>query len=162
MKHRAFDWIPADALPGDALTVVVAEDDYTFGILNSSLHVWWATRLGTSLGVGNDSRYTPTTSFETFPFPQPTEAQRLKIEEAARYLEQARSYLRGAGLGLTAMYNALATYRETGEEAITGTATLGDAHDMLDQAVAAAYSWEWPLAEEDVLARLLELNRERD
>ena len=29
----------------------------------------WSLRLGTWLGVGNDPRYTPTTTFQTFPFP---------------------------------------------------------------------------------------------
>ncbi|MGO9422189.1 hypothetical protein [Roseiarcus sp.] len=30
----------------------------------------WSLRLGTWLGVGNDPRYTPTTTFETLPFPK--------------------------------------------------------------------------------------------
>ena len=34
-------------------------------------------------------------------------------------------------------------------------------HNRLDQAVAAAYGWEWPLTEEEVLARLLALNGEQ-
>jgi hypothetical protein len=39
------------------------------GILQSRIHEVWALRRGTSLGVGNDPRYTHTTCFETFPFP---------------------------------------------------------------------------------------------
>lgn len=31
---------------------------------------------------------------------------------------------------------------------------------LLDQAVAAAYGWAWPLEEEELLARLLALNLE--
>ena len=42
----------------------------TFGILHSRFHEAWSLRLGTSLGKGNDPRYTPTTTFETFPFPE--------------------------------------------------------------------------------------------
>lgn len=41
-----------------------------FGLLHSRFHELWALRLGTWLGVGNDPRYTPTTTFETFPFPE--------------------------------------------------------------------------------------------
>ena len=40
-------------------------------------------------------------------------------------------------------------------------AWLAMAHDKLDRAVAAAYGWEWPLSDEDILARLLALNLER-
>lgn len=65
-------------------------------------------------------------------------------------------------LGLTAMYNMLTEYRATGQESLGGVATLADAHDLLDAAVAAAYGWnDWPLTEDDVLTRLLDLNLER-
>ena len=40
-------------------------------------------------------------------------------------------------------------------------AALVTAHARLDAAVAAAYGWTWPLAEDEVLARLLALNLER-
>ena len=46
------------------------DDDTTFGILHSHFHELWALRMGTFLGVGNDPRYTPSTTFETFPFPE--------------------------------------------------------------------------------------------
>ena len=35
------------------------------------------------------------------------------------------------------------------------------AHEKLDAAVAAAYGWEWPLSDEEILERLLALNLER-
>ena len=35
-------------------------------------------------------RYTPTTCFETFPFPEPTEPQRVAIGEAAKRLNELR------------------------------------------------------------------------
>lgn len=168
--HRAFVWLTPDCIPNNALTVIAAEDDFTFGVLNSRLHVGWGERLGSSLGVGNDSRYTATTTFATFPFPRPTPEQQAAVEQAARYLEAARTHLRGqqdpgrrpgVRLGLTAMYNLLEAYRAGGEEGAPGVATLADAHDLLDQAVAAAYGWEWPLPEEEMLARLLALNLER-
>ena len=39
-------------------------------MLVAALAAVWSLRLGTWLGVGNDPRYTPSTTFETFPFPQ--------------------------------------------------------------------------------------------
>jgi hypothetical protein len=38
---------------------------------------------------------------------------------------------------------------------------LANLHDALDKAVAAAYGWPWPLAEDEILRRLFALNQER-
>ena len=51
------------------LIAIARDDDTTFGILHSRFHEAWSLRLGTSLGEGIDPRYTPTTTFATFPFP---------------------------------------------------------------------------------------------
>ncbi|OMG53563.1 SAM-dependent methyltransferase [Azonexus hydrophilus] len=68
-KHRIFVWLPSAVSPDKALVVVARGDDATFGILHSRFHELWSLSLCTWLGVGNDPRYTPTTCFETFPFP---------------------------------------------------------------------------------------------
>ncbi len=57
MKHRAFVWFALNALPGDALTVVVSDSDYMHGLLNSSIHITWGLASGTS--IGPTPRYTP-------------------------------------------------------------------------------------------------------
>ena len=57
--------------PGQSASIAIArDDDTTFGILHSRFHELWSLRMGTWLGVGNDPRYTPSTTFETFPFPE--------------------------------------------------------------------------------------------
>lgn len=100
-KHRLFAWASPPLMPDGQLVVVARDDDTTFGILHSRFHEAWALRLGTFLGVGNDPRYTPTTTFETFPFPQgltpnipaATQADHppaAPIAEAARALVAAR------------------------------------------------------------------------
>jgi len=48
---------------------IAREDDTTFEIQHSRFHELWLLRLCTWLGKGNDPRYRPTTTFETFPFP---------------------------------------------------------------------------------------------
>ncbi|MFN7445423.1 MAG: DNA methyltransferase, partial [Curvibacter sp.] len=68
-KHRLWVWRPAIVLASHAVCVIARADDSTFGILHSRFHELWSLRMGTWLGVGNDPRYTPTTCFETFPFP---------------------------------------------------------------------------------------------
>ena len=70
-KHRLFEWLSAPTLPDQQLIAIARDDDYAFGVLHSRAHEWWSLRMGTWLGVGNDPRYTPSTTFETFPFPWP-------------------------------------------------------------------------------------------
>ncbi len=62
--------MPVQLLPDSATVVIAREDDTTFGILHSRFHELWTLRLCTWLGKGNDPRYTPSTTFETFPFPE--------------------------------------------------------------------------------------------
>jgi type II restriction/modification system DNA methylase subunit YeeA len=69
-KHRLFAWRDSKVLPDSAVVAVARDDDTTFGILHSRFHEIWSLRMGTFLGVGNDPRYTPSTTFETFPFPE--------------------------------------------------------------------------------------------
>ncbi len=161
-KHRLFVWLPGETVPDHQLIIIARDDDYTFGVLQSRVHTTWARRMGTQLREAQSgSRYTPTTCFETFPFPRPTEAQRTAIAEAAATLDLLRqgwlnppdrpydlSPRELARRTLTNLYNQRPTW-------------LQDAHARLDAAVLAAYSWPADLADEDVLARLLALNLER-
>jgi hypothetical protein len=102
--------------------------------------------------------YTPTTCFETFPFPRPSDDQREAIAAAARELVRLRDgWLNPPGLDpaelskrtLTNLYNARPTWLE-------------HAHAALDRAVLAAYGWPDDLAGEPLLAALLALNLDRD
>ena len=68
-KHRLFAWMTHPTCPDHQLIAVARDDDTTFGILHSRFHEAWSLRRGTWLGAGNDPRYTPSTTFETFPFP---------------------------------------------------------------------------------------------
>lgn len=100
-KHRAFTWVYPPTFADQSCVAIAREDDYAFGIVHSRAHEVWSLRKGTWLGKGNDPRYTPTSTFETFPFPWPlntpddalTEEQathRDVIASAARALNEAR------------------------------------------------------------------------
>ena len=67
-KHRLFVWIDRAVCPDHQLIVIARDDDAIFGIIHSRFHEAWSLRLGTSLE--DRPRYTPTTTFETFPFPE--------------------------------------------------------------------------------------------
>jgi hypothetical protein len=66
-KHRVFAWLPTIQIPENLCVAITRADDTTFGILHSRFHEIWSLRMGTSLE--DRPRYTPTTCFETFPFP---------------------------------------------------------------------------------------------
>ncbi len=66
-KHRNFIWMHHAVLADQATLAIARADDTTFGILHSRFHELWSLRMGTSLE--DRPRYTPTTCFETFPFP---------------------------------------------------------------------------------------------
>ncbi len=154
-KYRVFAWLDIGTVPDSALIVFARDDDYFFGVLHSSVHELWARGTGTQVReVESGFRYTPTTTFETFPFPEPTKNQRTEIAEAARVLDDLRrGWLAPPGMAeadlktrtLTNLYNARPTW-------------LAHAHERLDRAVYSAYGWEYPLSGQDVAARLLELN----
>jgi type II restriction/modification system DNA methylase subunit YeeA len=63
-----FVFVSKPVLPDAQLMVTLRDDDTTFGILHSRMHELWSLRLGTSLE--DRPRYTPSTTFETFPFPE--------------------------------------------------------------------------------------------
>lgn len=156
-KYRLFAWLDAETVPDSALIVFARDDDYFFGVLHSSVHELWARRLGTQVREAESGfRYTPTTTFETFPFPDSDE-EREEVAGAARDLDALRSgWLNPDGAReeelrkrtLTNLYNQRPSW-------------LAQAHERLDRAVHAAYGWEYPLEPGDVLARLVELNLAR-
>jgi hypothetical protein len=66
-KHRIFVWVSSGVIPDQQLIVVARADDTTLGILHSRFHELWSLRTGATLE--DRPRYTPTTCFETYPFP---------------------------------------------------------------------------------------------
>ena len=163
-KHRYFVWLPTEILPDQQLIVVSREDDYFFGVLHSKLHELWVRRHSSQLREAESgSRYTPTTCFETFPFPwppgdEPVDDPRVQaIAVAAKDLVTKRDrWLNPEGAGeaelkkrtLTNLYNQRPTW-------------LDFAHNTLDDAVLDAYSWPHDIPDDEILERLLALNLER-
>jgi len=157
-KHRIFAWIPQGTLPDSALIVFARDDDYFFGVLHSRPHELWARGLGTQVReVETGFRYTPTTTFETFPMPHPAPEAAEVVAAAAQELDRLRqgwlnppdadaALLRQRTL--TNLYNQRPTW-------------LDQAHKRLDEAVHAAYGWPYPLGDEEILERLIALNLRR-
>jgi hypothetical protein len=91
-KHRGFVWEAAPTLPDHQLIVFAYPDDYHFGLLHSRVHEVWSLAHGTQVRERESGfRYTPTTCFETFPFPDPPGGLPTVIEEAAAKLDLLRN-----------------------------------------------------------------------
>lgn len=188
-KYRLFVWRDIIVVPDSATVAIARDDDATFGILHSRFHELWSLRMGTWLGVGNDPRYTPSTTFETFPFPEgltpnipaadyADDPRAVAIAEAAKELNDKReAWLNPADLvriepEVVAGYpdRVLPVSDEAAKALKARTLTnlynlrpawLDMAHRRLDEAVAAAYGWPADLSDDDVLARLFTLNQQR-
>jgi type II restriction/modification system DNA methylase subunit YeeA len=176
-KHRLFVWLPVSVLPDKMLIVIARDDDAMFGILHSRFHELWALRLGTSLE--DRPRYTPTTCFETFPFPKGAllDAHAPAIAAAARELNALRERWLNPPEWVERIPEVVPGYpdrlipkpefaAELKKRTLTNLynqrpAWLVNLHRVLDEAVAAAYGWPAELPDEEVLRRLLALNQER-
>ena len=185
-KFRYFVWRDTRTCPDSALVVVARDDDTTFGILHSRFHEIWSLRLGTWLGVGNDPRYTPTTTFQTFPFPEgltpdipaadyADDPRAIAIAEAARRLVELRDRWLNppewvewvkepvAGYPKRAVPTKAAPVRELRRRTLTSLYNerprwLVDAHANLDIAVAEAYEWTIDISDEVALRELMKIN----
>ncbi|HEX5454559.1 MAG TPA: type IIL restriction-modification enzyme MmeI [Stellaceae bacterium] len=186
-KHRIFCWKPRTICPDSQLIITARDDETTFGILQSRFHDAWALRLGTSLE--DRPRYTPLTTFETFPFPEgltpklsatqyASDPRAIPIAAAARRLDELReAWLSPPDLvehvpEVVPGYPDRKLPRNPEAAAVLKTRTLTNlynqrptwldgAHRDLDAAVAAAYGWPADIGEDEALARLLALNLER-
>jgi hypothetical protein len=91
-KHRLFVWMRPETLPTDALVAFARSDDFFFGVLHSRIHEVWSLAQGTQLREKESGfRYTPTTCFETFPFPDCDPESQTAIAAAAMKLDRLRS-----------------------------------------------------------------------
>ena len=186
-KHRLFAWLDARICPDHALIAIARDDDTTFGILRSRFHEAWSLRMGTWLGKGNDPRYTPTTTFETFPFPEGlspdvpasdylTSPRAQAIASAARRLVELRDRWLNPPEWVKWVEEPVPGYpsRPVPRDSNAATALkkrtltnlynarpqwLVDAHTQLNVAVAGAYGWPADITNDATLDELLVRNR---
>lgn len=146
MKRPIFEFVASDIHPNAALIAFPLADDYSFGVLQSSIHWEWLKVRGSTLA--GQYRYTSDTVFDSFPWPQaPTPKQVGAVASAAVELRALRNkVMKAQGWSLRDLYRTLDT---------PGKNPLREAQNKLDAAVCDAYGMK---AGEDGLAFLLALN----
>jgi hypothetical protein len=170
-KYVAFGFVKRHCIWAAPHNVFALSGYDAFAVLQSSIHTAWALHNASTLRT--DLRYTRSTCFETFVFPD-------KIVDVqsigSRYYENRAALMKTADSGLTATYNRFHDPDETSAD----IQKLRDLHVEMDQAVSAAYGWTdldldhgfhetkqgvrftiSELARREVLQRLLKLNHER-
>lgn len=147
-KPAVFEFVSKNIRVSDAINAFDFEDNYSFGILQSSIHMKWIEACGGTLK--GDFRYTGDTVFSTFPWPQnPTTAQIKKISSVVQQLMKIRQETMSKNnWGLRELYNTLEDI---------GNNPLKDIHNQLDETVREAYGMK---KGDDILKFLLNLNKE--
>lgn len=169
-KHRVFQFLDRSILPDNMLVAIGSDDPYVLGVLSSRFHVAWTLHQGGTLE--DRPRYTKSHCFDPFPFPDATEAQRTRIGAIAEDLDahRKRQLAEHPKLTLTGLYNVLERLRAGAAPADLSAEEhtvyedglvliLKELHERLDAAVAEAYGWPVDPPENEVLARLVALNR---
>ncbi|MGB4828079.1 MAG: type IIL restriction-modification enzyme MmeI, partial [Paracoccaceae bacterium] len=168
-KHRLFSFMNAGDIAESKIVVIGLADAWQLAVLSTRLHEVWALASGAFLE--DRPNYNHTQCFNPFPFPDPTEAQKTHLRSLGEQLDAHRKAQQAAHpkLTLTAMYNVLEKLRAG--ERIEGKdkeiydqgliRILRDLHAQIDTAVAEAYGWPATLTDDEILHRLVDLNRER-
>lgn len=165
-------FVPTGQVFADQLVVFAYDDCFHFGVLSSAFHFRWVVRHASTHETR--TRYTPTDVFETFPQPSFSEL----VEKAAEPLDTYRREFMGVEqIALTSLYNRV----HDPADRSPAIRKLRDLHSSLDLAVRDAYGWSEldlghgfydvrgagrrftfaPEAADEILERLLELNRDR-
>jgi len=72
-KRIFFTWCDQWTCASHAVNVFAFDDDFSIGVLSCVLHTIWARAQSSTLE--DRIRYTPSTAFETFPWPQPSDRE---------------------------------------------------------------------------------------
>ena len=170
-KHRIFQFLEAAVVPDNKLVIIADDDAYKLGVVSSRSHVVWSIRSGGWLGVGNDSVYVKSRCFDPFPFPDCADEAKSKVRAIAEELDAHRKKRQAEHprLTMTQMYNVLEKLRaneplSSDDERIKQEGLvliLKELHDKLDAKVFKAYGWPATLSDEEILERLVALNKQR-
>ena len=146
-RYVPMGFLTGNDISSDAVQIVPNATLYHFGILTSNVHMAWMRAVCGRLK--SDYRYSKEIVYNNFPWPNPTDAQRAKIEQTAQAILDARAIHQQSPLSV--MYDEVTMHKE-----------LRKAHQDNDRAVMQAYGFpvSKDFTESDCVARLLEMYKE--
>ncbi len=141
-KYIPFGFMSPDVIVGNACSIIPEMGLYHFGVMISEVHMVWMRVVAGRLK--SDYRYTPAV-YNNFPWPNPTEEQKTKIEETAQAILDARALY--PSCSMADLYDDLTMPYE-----------LRKAHQDNDRAVMAAYGFDVKtMTESSCVAALMSL-----
>jgi hypothetical protein len=171
-KHRTFVFVSGNELLEHGVVGFGLDDAWLLGALSSRIHVAWTLANGDTLE--DRPRYNKDVCFDTFPFPATDELKKQRIRILADELDKQRkrAIALHPHLTLTDIYNVIEKVRagmttdalDPGDKRIFDDGlvlVIRELHDKLDAAVADAYGWPADIGENEILAKLVTLNKER-
>lgn len=141
-KYIPIGYLSPDVIASNTLYVLPNVNLYMFGVMTSNVHMAW---MRTVCGrMKSDYRYSPAI-YNNFPWPNPTEAQKRKIEQTAQAILDART--KYSDCTLADLYDELTMPPE-----------LLKAHQQNDKAVMQAYGfWGKLNTEAECVAELMKM-----
>lgn len=147
-RYVPMGFMSSEVLASDLVFLIPDATLYHFGVLNSIVHMAWMRAVCGRLK--SDYRYSKDIVYNNFPWPEPTEAQRIKIEQTAQAILDVRAKYPDSSLA--DMYDEL-----------TMPAELRKAHQANDNAVMQAYGFpvKNTFTESQCVAELFKLYNEK-
>ena len=145
-RYIPIGFMNSNIISSDAVQIIPNANLYMFGILTSNVHMAWMRTLAGRLK--SDYRYSKEIVYNTFPWPNPTEQKKSKIEKTAQAILDARAKYPNSSLA--DLYDEL-----------TMPIELRKAHQENDKAVMEAYGFNWKkMTESECVAELMKMYQE--
>ena len=142
-KYIPLGFLDQNTIPTNAATIIAGGNLYYFGVLISNVHMAWMRAVAGRLK--SDYRYSKNIVYNNFPWPNPTPAQKARIEKSAQGILDARRLYPDASLA--DLYDPLTMPPE-----------LRRAHRENDKAVMEAYGFNWhTMTEPECVAELMKM-----
>ena len=141
-KYIPIGYMSKDIIANDKVMFIPNASLYLFGVLISNVHNAWMRVVAGRLK--SDYSYSPAV-YNNFPWPTPTDAQKIRIEKTAQAILDARAIYPDCSLAVL--------YKETAMPP-----ELRKAHQNNDRAVMEAYGFDWrTMTESECVAELFKL-----
>lgn len=141
-RYIPIGFLDSQTIPTDSATIIMDAELYEFGVLTSNVHMAWMRAVAGRLK--SDYRYSKDIVYNNFPWCNPTEEQKAKIEETAQAILDARAKYPDSSLA--------DLYDET-----LMPPELRKAHQANDRAVMAAYGFSTKMTESECVAELFKM-----
>ena len=147
-KYIPIGFLDSQTIPTDSATIIMDANLYDFGMLTSSIHMSWMRAVCGRLK--SDYRYSKDIVYNNFPWCNPTDEQKAKIEKTAQAILDARAKYPESSLA--------DLYDET-----FMPSELRKAHQVNDRAVMEAYRFDklsdrkFDITESEIVAELFKM-----